>query len=453
MDLAIPTLSPSPSTAPADALSSLRRPPRAGIRMDRLRIKGPTRLKGEVRIDGAKNAALPILAATLLAEGEHVVRNVPNLVDVRTMIRLLSRIGAYASRGSGRAADRVSVEVPGDVLPVAEYDLVKTMRASVVVLGPLLARWGSARVSLPGGCAIGARPIDQHLKGLKALGAEIELTHGYVEARARRLRGTRFTFDLPTVGGTENVLMAATLARGETLLENCAREPEIQDLARCLVAMGAKIEGAGTDTIHVQGVDVLRPARHAVIPDRIEAGTFAVAAALTGGDVTLRACRPGDLEALALKLEEAGAKVGAGEDWLRVRGPRRPRAVDIKTAPHPGFPTDMQAQLMALCAVAEGSSVITETVFENRYMHVSELCRMGADIRVNGRTAHVRGVRRLSGADVMATDLRASAGLVLAGLRAEGVTTVHRVYHLDRGYHRIERKLRSLGAEVRRLTQ
>ncbi|RMG11991.1 MAG: UDP-N-acetylglucosamine 1-carboxyvinyltransferase [Deltaproteobacteria bacterium] len=419
--------------------------------MDRLRIHGPTRLEGRIRIDGAKNAALPILAATLLAEGEHQIRNVPDLVDVRTMMRLLSRIGAYASRGSGHAADLVTVEVAGDVLPVAEYDLVKTMRASVVVLGPLLARWGSARVSLPGGCAIGARPIDQHLKGLAALGARIDLAHGYVEARARRLVGTRFTFDLPTVGGTENVLMAATLARGETVLENCAREPEIEDLARFLVAMGAKIEGAGSDTIYVQGVDALHPAVHTVIPDRIEAGTFAIAAAMTGGEVTLAACRPQDLEALTEKLRDAGARVEVGRDSMHVSGPRRPKAIDFKTGPHPGFPTDMQAQLMALCAVADGSSVVSENVFENRFMHVPELCRMGADIRVNGRTALVKGVRRLSGADVMATDLRASASLVLAALRAEGCTTVHRVYHLDRGYHRIERKLRALGAKVRRL--
>ncbi|RMG13386.1 MAG: UDP-N-acetylglucosamine 1-carboxyvinyltransferase [Deltaproteobacteria bacterium] len=420
--------------------------------MDRLRIRGGRPLRGTVRAGGAKNAALPILASTLLCEGEHSLRNVPDLADVRTMIRLLSRTGAYAHRGSGRAKDRVVVEVPGDVLPVAEYDLVKTMRASVLVLGPLLARWGRARVSLPGGCAIGARPIDQHLKGLAALGAEIDLTHGYVEARARRLHAGHVVFDLPTVTGTENVLMAAVLARGTSVLENCAREPEIVDLADFLRGLGARIEGDGTGRIEVEGVDpgMLRPGEHTILPDRIEAATFAVAAAITGGEIRVEACRPDHLGAVLERLEAAGAQVRTEPTAVTVRAPRRPHPVQIRTAPYPGFPTDMQAQLMALCSVASGDSTLHETIFENRFMHVSELARMGAEVRVDGRTAHVRGVRSLSGAPVMATDLRASASLVLAGLRAEGVTTVHRVYHLDRGYERIERKLRSLGADIQR---
>ncbi|MDF1564628.1 MAG: UDP-N-acetylglucosamine 1-carboxyvinyltransferase [Deltaproteobacteria bacterium] len=421
--------------------------------MDRLKIEGGQPLSGTVRTSGAKNAALPILAATLLCEGEHELRNVPDLADVRTMIRLLSRCGAYAHRGSGRAKDRVIVEVDRDVLPVAEYDLVKTMRASVVVLGPLLARWGRARVSLPGGCAIGARPIDQHLKGLEALGARIELAHGYVEAQARRLTGGRVAFDMPTVTGTENVLMAAVLARGSSVLENAAREPEIVDLADFLRGLGAKITGDGTGRIEVEGVQPgdLRPAPHAILPDRIEAATFGVAAAITGGEVTVAGCRPEHLGAVLDRLEEAGARVQRGADSFTVNAPRRPRPVQLRTAPHPGFPTDMQAQLMALCTVASGDSSIQETVFENRFMHVSELARMGARIQVDGRTAIVHGVKSLSGAQVMATDLRASASLVIAALRAEGPTTVHRVYHLDRGYEQIEKKLRGLGANIRRL--
>ncbi len=431
-----------------------RRGPRK-ITMDRLRIQGGQRLEGTVPIGGAKNAALPILAATLLAEGEHALRNVPDLADVRTMVRLLSRIGAYAARGAGRARDRILVDVAGDVAPVAEYDLVRTMRASVLVLGPLLARWGSARVSLPGGCAIGARPIDQHLKGLAALGADIKLTGGYVEARARKLTGGRFRFEVQTVTGTENVLMAAVLARGETVLENAAREPEVEDLAACLTGMGARIDGAGTQTIRVRGVAPgdLKPAAHSVIPDRIEAGTFAVAAAITGGDVVLDRVVPTHLEALWETLRAAGAQVTPDGTQVRVRGPKRPVAFDFDTLPYPGMPTDMQAQLMALCAVAQGRSAIRETVFENRFMHVSELARMGAKVRVDGHLAQVDGVSRLSGAPVMASDLRASAGLVLAGLRAGGTTTVSRVYHLDRGYERMEKKLRGLGADIRRLTQ
>lgn len=421
--------------------------------MDRLRIVGGQPLFGTVTTSGAKNAALPILAATLLCEGEHQLRNVPDLADVRTMIRLLSRIGAYAHRGSGRAKDRVTVEVSGDVLPIAEYDLVKTMRASVLVLGPLVARWGRARVSLPGGCAIGARPIDQHLKGLKALGAEIELTHGYVEASAGRLAGGRVSFDMPTVTGTENVLMAAVLARGPSVLENAAREPEIVDLADFLRGLGARIEGDGSGTIEIDGVgpEGLSPAPHTILPDRIEAATFGVAAAITGGEVTVEACRPNHLGAVLDRLETAGARVQRDATSFTVHAPRRPKPVQIRTAPYPGFPTDMQAQLMALCTVAKGDSSILETVFENRYMHVSELVRMGAQVQVDGRSALIHGVKELSGAEVMATDLRASASLVIAALQAQGTTTLHRVYHLDRGYERIERKLRSLGANIRRL--
>jgi len=421
--------------------------------MDRLSIQGGAPLKGSVKTSGAKNAALPLLAASLLTTGEHQLRNVPDLADVRTMIRLLSRIGAYAHRGSGHANDRVTIEVSEDVQPVADYDLVKTMRASVLVLGPLVARWGWARVSLPGGCAIGARPIDQHLKGLKALGAEIDLSHGYVEAKAKRLRGARVSFDMPTVTGTENILMAAVLAKGDTLIENAAREPEVVDLAQALRTMGAKIEGEGSSQISVEGIapDELRPMKHQVLPDRIEAGTFAVAAAITGGEVLIERCRPVDLGALIACLQEAGAKITETENSLLVRGPKRPHPVQIQTAPHPGFPTDMQAQMMALASVAKGDSVFRETVFENRYMHVSELSRMGAEIEVDGRTALVSGRSGLSGAEVMATDLRASACLVLAALRAEGNTIIHRVYHLDRGYDRLERKLRGIGATIRRM--
>ncbi len=394
-----------------------------------------------------------MLAATLLADGEHELGNVPDLADIRTMLRLLGRIGAYGERGQGRARRRVLVEVSTDINPVADYDLVKTMRASVLVLGPLLARHGKARVSLPGGCAIGARPIDLHLRGLAALGADIRLAHGYVEATARRLRGGRFTFDTVTVTGTENVLMAAVLARGTSVLENCAREPEVTELARTLVAMGAGIEGIGSDTLTVKGVgkDELAPMKHSIGPDRIEAGTLAVAAAITGGDVELTECAPHLLDSLVDKLRETGARVTTTNGSMKIRGPVRPTPVDIRTSPYPGFPTDMQAQLMALCSIADGSSVIREKVFENRFMHVSELGRMGADVRVDGHTAHVKGVPSLSGAPVMATDLRASASLVLAGLRAEGSTYVQRIYHLDRGYERLERKLRSLGADIRRL--
>jgi len=339
----------------------------------------------------------------------------------------------------------------GEVTPEAPYELVKTMRASVLVLGPLVARYGRARVSLPGGCAIGARPIDQHLKGLERLGATIALEHGYVEARARRLHGATIPFDMVTVTGTENIMMAACLAKGRTVLENAAREPEVEELAKVLNKMGARISGAGTDVITIEGVDELFPVEHAILPDRIEAGTLLVAAAITGGDVLVRRMVPEHLDAVMAKLREAGATLTAEDGGVRCKGPKTIKPVDIKTTPHPGFPTDMQAQLMVLLTVARGSSVITETVFENRFMHVLELSRMGADIKVDGHTAVVKGVRQLSGAPVMATDLRASASLVLAGLRATGTTEVQRVYHLDRGYERLERKLRKLGADIRRV--
>jgi UDP-N-acetylglucosamine 1-carboxyvinyltransferase len=419
--------------------------------MDRILIDGGAPLRGTVHASGAKNAALPVIAAALLAEGDHRVRNVPDLADVRTMGRLLAHAGCRLERVAG-SPSTIAVRTPPSVNPEAPYDLVRTMRASVVVLGPLLARWGRARVSLPGGCAIGARPIDQHLKGLAALGAELALEHGYVEGRVPggRLRGATFTFDKETVTGTENVMMAATLAEGRTVLENCAREPEVGDLASALVRMGARIEGAGTARIVVDGVEALRPLDHDVIPDRIEAGTFLVAGALPGNDVTVAGAVPAHLEALVEKLRAAGAVVEAVPEGLRAAGRGRPRPVDVRTAPFPGFATDMQAQMMVLLALADGSSVITETVFENRFMHVLELQRLGADIAVDGKVAVVKGVPSLSGAPVMASDLRASAALVLAGLAAQGTTEVRRVYHLDRGYERIEAKLLPLGARIRR---
>ena len=418
--------------------------------MDKIVIQGGVSLKGEVTISGAKNAALPILASSILAEGEHLFRNVPDLADVRTMGKLLGTMGAEAERATGKLKDAIRIRVPDTLSPEAPYDLVKTMRASVLVLGPLCARFGRARVSLPGGCAIGARPIDQHLKGLKALGATIELKNGYVEARAKKLRGGTVNFDMVTVTGTENLMMAACLAQGRTVLENAAREPEVEELARVLNKMGARIAGAGTDVITIEGVDGLKAVEHAILPDRIEAGTFAVAAAMTQGDVLLRRCVPEHLDAVIQKLRATGATISAEEGGIRVKGPRTLKPVDIKTQPHPGFPTDMQAQLMVLMTVADGSSVITETIFENRFMHAQELQRMGADITLDGHTAIVKGVAMLQGAPVMATDLRASASLVLAGLRAGGVTEVQRVYHLDRGYERIERKLRGLGARIKR---
>jgi UDP-N-acetylglucosamine 1-carboxyvinyltransferase len=417
--------------------------------MDKIVIEGGARLKGEVRVSGAKNAALPILASSILTDGPTIYRNVPALADIRTMGKLLSLLGATVE-----AEDK-----EGHVLRVgagkltthhAPYELVKTMRASVLVLGPLVARHGQARVSLPGGCAIGARPIDQHLKGLEALGAKITLEHGDVVAKAKRLVGASIMCDVPTVTGTENLMMAASLAKGRTIIENAAREPEVEELAVVLNKMGARIEGAGTPTITIEGVDELAPIDHAILPDRIEAGTFMVASAITRGDVLVRGCIPEHLDAVIQKLRSAGAEVVAEEDGLRVRGRAEIGAVDITTQPHPGFPTDMQAQFMVLAARAKGQSVITETIFENRYMHVQELARMGADIHVDGRTAVIRGVRRLHSAKVMATDLRASASLVLAGLIADGKTEVHRVYHLDRGYERLERKLAKLGARTKR---
>jgi len=419
--------------------------------MDAIEIEGGVPLKGEVEVSGSKNATLPQIAAALLAPGRSVFRNVPELADIRTMGRLLSHMGAKVGRDPGTGGHTLEVDAADLPRPEAPYELVKTMRASVLVLGPLVARLGRARVSLPGGCAIGARPIDQHLKGLAALGAHIELAHGYVEASAKRLRGAQVVFDLPTVTGTENLMMAAALADGRTVLENCAREPEVTALASVLTRMGARIEGAGTSIVVVEGVRELRPAEVEVIPDRIEAGTLLAAALISGGDVLVRRARAEDLDALLGKMREAGAAIVSERDGLRLRAPAILEAVDFVTGPFPGFPTDLQAQLMACMTVARGAARVVETVFENRFMHVQELSRMGAEIHVDGHTAVVKGVPKLSGAPVMATDLRASASLVLAGLRAEGVTTVHRVYHLDRGYEALENKLRSLGARVRRV--
>ena len=419
--------------------------------MDQIHVDGGPRLEGEVRVSGSKNATLPLMAAALLGEGPTTLRNVPDLADVTTLLQLLRTMGADAERVPGAERHVVRVHAAGEVLPEAPYDLVRKMRASVLVLGPLLGRFGHARVSLPGGCAIGARPIDQHLKGFRALGAEILLEGGYVEARAKRLRGATVRFDKVTVTGTENVLMAAVLAEGTTVLENAAREPEVEDLARALVSMGARIQGAGTDLITVEGVARLRGVEHTVIPDRIEAGTLLVAAAITRGDVHVHGAVPAHLDAVIGKLREAGCTVVPTADGLRCRGPETPDPVDLQTTEHPGFPTDMQAQLMALLSVASGTSVLSENIFENRFMHVAELRRMGADIRVEGHTAVVKGVHTLSGAPVMATDLRASASLILAGLRARGITRVARVYHLDRGYEGLERKLQGLGARATRV--
>ncbi len=418
--------------------------------MQKISITGGTPLSGEVRISGAKNAVLPILCATLLAEEAMEIGNVPHLHDVRTTARLLGGLGAGI--GHDQAAGVVRVDPSTVDSHIAPYELVRTMRASVLVLGPLLARHGAAEVSLPGGCAIGSRPVDLHIRALEALGAEIVVEHGFIKARAGRLQGGNIEFPMVSVGATENALMAATLARGITVIDNAAREPEIVDLADCLVAMGADIEGAGTSRIVVRGVERLHGASHQVIADRIETGTFLVAAAITGGHVVATGTRPDTLAAVLAKLAEAGAQVAVDGDRISVdmRG-RRPKAVDIVTEPHPGFPTDMQAQFMALNCVAEGSATIDETIFENRFMHVNELLRLGADIRIEGNRATVTGVERLSGAPVMATDLRASASLILAGLVAEGETVVDRIYHLDRGYERIEQKLSALGARIRRI--
>jgi UDP-N-acetylglucosamine 1-carboxyvinyltransferase len=421
--------------------------------MEKFHIVGPTRLAGRVRASGAKNAALPALAATLLAQEPVILHRVPRVRDLRTLGRLLDHLGVVSEIREGDGEEGALVfrrERPNDSAVDAPYDLVKTMRASVLVLGPLLARFGHARVSLPGGCAIGVRPIDQHLKGLEALGADVRLEHGYVEARADRLIGARFRFDMPTVTGTENVLLAASLARGTTVLENCAREPEVVDLANLLNAMGARISGAGEETITIDGVDGLGGAEHTIIPDRIEGGTYLVGAALTGGDVLLEGAEPADLAPLLDKLAEVGAVVEVSAEGIRVRADGALRASDIDTAPHPGFPTDLQAQFMALLTRAEGVASIRETVFENRFQHAPELSRMGADIRVEGSHARVHGPRALAGAAVMATDLRASACLVLAGVAAEGETVVDRIYHLDRGYEGMELKLQALGARVAR---
>ena len=418
--------------------------------MDTLRIRGGRRLAGEVAISGAKNAALPELCAALLTSGRVQLHNVPRLQDVTTMLKLLRTMGVVAAAGEGGEAT-LSLDASDVSSREAPYELVKTMRASILVLGPLLARFGEARVSLPGGCAIGTRPVDQHIKGLQAMGAEIVVEHGYIVARAARLKGTRITTDMVTVTGTENLLMAATLAEGETILENAAQEPEIGDLAEMLIAMGARIEGHGSSRIRIEGVERLQDVSHRIVADRIEAGTFLCAVAAAGGDVVLRGARADHLEAVIDKLREAGATVDAGDGWVRIRASGRPRAVSVRTSEYPAFPTDMQAQLMALDCVADGTATITETIFENRFMHVNELVRLGAKIEVDGRVAVVQGVEMLSGATVMATDLRASAGLVIAALVADGETTIDRIYHLDRGYDRMEAKLRALGAAIERV--
>jgi UDP-N-acetylglucosamine 1-carboxyvinyltransferase len=415
--------------------------------MDKLLIEGGQALEGEIRVSGAKNAALPILCAALLTPEPLTLTNVPRLNDVRTMESLLGQMGV-ARHDDG---DAIVLHAARIDWPLAPYELVKTMRASILALGPLLARCGEARVSLPGGCAIGLRPVDQHIKGLIAMGAAIDLDHGYINARAARLAGTRFVFDVVTVTGTENLMMAATLADGVTVLENAAREPEIADLAACLQAMGARITGAGSDRITIEGVGALHGATHSVMPDRIETGTFAAAAAAAGGDVNIVGASPATLDAVRDKLAEAGAVLDANGTTLRVRRANGLTAASVRTAPYPGFPTDMQAQFMALATVAEGTSVMTETIFENRMMHVQELVRLGASIEVEGNTAIVKGVDKLTGANVMATDLRASACLVIAGLMAEGTTTIDRIYHLDRGYERIEEKLSGIGARIRRV--
>ena len=415
--------------------------------MDKLLIRGGKRLSGDVTISGAKNAALPILCAGLLTDGDLVLSNVPHLQDVVTITKLMSQMGLRV-RENG---EQLVLNGNDITRPEAPYELVKTMRASILVLGPLLARFGQAKVSLPGGCAIGSRPVDQHIKGLQAMGAEIHIEAGYIHAKAKRLKGARIVTDMITVTGTENLLMAAALADGETVLENAPREPEVGDLAHLLVKMGAKIEGIGTDRLVIQGVEKLHGAEHEVIADRIETGTFLCAVAATGGDVTLHRTRAGLLDAAMDKLRDAGAILTSGEDWIRIQMARRPKAVSFRTTEYPGFPTDMQAQFMALNCLAEGTSHVTETIFENRFMHVQELNRLGAAIDVEGNTAIVSGVEKFLGAPVMATDLRASASLVIAGLAAQGETVVERIYHLDRGYDRMEAKLSAIGADIERI--
>ncbi|MEJ0037429.1 MAG: UDP-N-acetylglucosamine 1-carboxyvinyltransferase [Gammaproteobacteria bacterium] len=417
--------------------------------MDKLQIKGGVPLEGEVKISGSKNATLPILAGAILAAEPVVVGNVPHLKDVTTTIQLLARMGATVT-----IDERSRIEVDGSTIKetVAPYELVKTMRASILVLGPLVARFGKADVSLPGGCAIGARPVNIHVAGLQAMGADITIESGYIRARAGRLKGARLVLDTVTVTGTENLMMAATLADGETVIENAAREPEVVDLANFLIAMGAKIQGAGTDKIVVQGVEKLHGTQYEVLPDRIEAGTYLLAGAITRGHVRIKNTRPDHLDAVLGKLTEAGAKVSVGDTWIEVdmRG-KRPRSVDVRTAPYPAFPTDMQAQFAALNTIADGVGTVIETIFENRFMHMLEMRRLGAEIRLEGNTAIIRGVERLTGAPVMATDLRASASLVLAGLVAEGRTDIERIYHIDRGYEAIEEKLAQLGAQIKRV--
>ena len=417
--------------------------------MAKLRIVGGKRLQGEIACSGAKNAVLPMLCAALLTAEPVTITGVPALNDVETLLKLLARIGVVVSRDG----DTVTLCAATIAAPVAPYELVKTMRASILVLGPLLARVGEAEVSLPGGCAIGARPVDQHLKGLAAMGAKVHVVHGNIHARAARLTGARIVPDVVTVTGTENLLMAAVLADGVTVIENAAREPEVADLANLLVAMGARISGIGSDTLVVEGVERLHGATYRVMSDRIEAGTYLCAAAITGGEIVLRDAPVAALDAVVAKLREAGCAIRCGENWIALTAPARLKEVDIRTAPYPGFPTDMQAQFMALDTVAQGSGVIRETIFENRFMHAVELQRLGANIHIDGATAVVTGVDRLEGAEVMATDLRASAGLVVAGLVAEGETVIDRIYHLDRGYERLETKLRALGAKVARLTE
>ncbi len=419
--------------------------------MDKFIIRGGNPLLGTVRVSGAKNSALPCMAAALLTEGEVVLENIPQVRDIETERKLLASMGAEVELGYGRAQHRTTIRCAVLSDPVAKYEIVKTMRASSLVLGPLVARTGLARVAMPGGCAIGGRPIDLHIKALEMMGCEIAQEHGYLEARAKRLRGAHIVFDKITVTGTEDILMAATLAEGETLLENCAREPEVQDLAALLIAMGAKIQGAGTSQIRVQGVTSLHGAKHRINPDRIEAGTFLVAGAITGGDLNVVGIVPEHISALLVKLEECGVKCEVRGDQVRISSDGRLKGADIATEEFPGFPTDMQAQYMALTTQAEGTSLVTENIFENRFMHVQELVRMGANIKVDGRTATIRGKTPLSSAAVMASDLRASASLILAALVADGETIIDRIYHLDRGYERMEEKLRGVGAQIRRI--
>ena len=422
--------------------------------MDKLLIRGGRRLQGEVTISGAKNAALPELCAALLTAEAVTLTHVPHLQDVNTTLKLLRSMGVAAARSEAQP-DTVTLDARTVTSPEATYDLVKTMRAAILVLGPLLARFGQARVSLPGGCAIGSRPVDQHIKGLQAMGAQISVEHGYIIATAARLKGARITTDMVTVTGTENLLMAATLADGETVLENAAQEPEVADLCEMLIGMGANIEGHGTSRIRIEGVDRLRGTRHSIVPDRIETGTFLCAVAAAGGDVLLKGANAQHLETVIEKLREAGMRIESGSSgesgWIRVKSDGRPRSVSFRTSEYPAFPTDMQAQFMALNCIAEGTALVTETIFENRFMHVNELVRLGAAIEVDGHTAVVHGVARLSGARLMATDLRASASLVIAGLVAEGETVVDRIYHLDRGYDRMEAKLRGIGADIERV--